>query len=173
MLCWEDQTGQAQQHTSPDAHHVHSHTLIYTWEPWLNAFPKEERDRRQKTNKERERGKNMQKREREKSNKQKKERKKEKKERKKARKQEERKKEIGTANFNRERNATRKRRLCRIRVSSPKQSALKVLKLLTSSDHILPRLSWRRPRSKAKQVARKFYATQPRGGMPVTGWNES
>ena len=51
--------------------------------------------------------------------------------------------------------------------------ALKVLKLLTSSDHILPRLSWRRPRSKAKQVARKFYATQPRGGMPVTGWNES
>ena len=61
----------------------------------------------------------MQKREREKSNKQKKERKKEKK---KERKQE-RKKEIGTANFNRERNATRKRRLCRIRVSSPKQSA--------------------------------------------------
>ena len=43
---------------SPDAHHVHSHTLIYTWEPWLNAFPKEERDRRKNTNEEKERNSN-------------------------------------------------------------------------------------------------------------------
>ena len=69
------------------------------------------------------------------------------------------------ANFERDRDVTRKWSSCSIYLFFPQAK---------TSDTFRPhRLSWWRRRANTKQLAREFPAMQPSGGMPVTGWNES